>query len=385
MVNKVDKRFCEHFTASSRFDSLRPHSLLRSKVLAIIRKTLVLFVAVSLFIFSSAPDLALADSFTWRVHVGAGIITWTSVETTNYNTGYDTFMSGYVDMPFIILSNEYQSALISGATYFVFDYSTLFSLPGVGPVTNAALYVSSSVQDVSLSECSFTAPENIGHSTVAILRNGLGYSIYSPSSSSGNYSRSFALHFDFENLYQSGFYTIAGTIRIGFNVQYKFGSSAYNPNLTQSVSLSVSQYAANRYSVVSSVSADQAFDQSLANQQISSDQAISQAQIANNNANTDRLANGYDDSAVNDVAASQAAQLDSYQGQQDAAFTSSYDKVNVFTDTAFSTATLSGMASSFAFVGVLFNLLWSGFGDFNVILVLMLSIGVAGYILHLRR
>lgn len=115
-----------------------------------------------------------------------------------------------------------------------------------------------------------------------------------------------------------------------------------------------------------------------------------QQQIANQQAEQSRqqhedLKTGYDTSGINSIQQNQQAQLDAYQDQQDQVINNAYDQIGAFTDEAFSTSSISAYATSFAFVGLLFNKLWSSFGNFTTVLVLMLSLGVAGFILQIRK
>lgn len=112
---------------------------------------------------------------------------------------------------------------------------------------------------------------------------------------------------------------------------------------------------------------------------------LSQNQINNDNANTEKLANGFDKSGFDSSQQALDNNVNSYAEQEEQLIDDSAGKVSAFTDTAMNTNSLIPFVSTIAMVSTWYTQIFNSFGSLNIVLVAGLAMGIAAIIIGLEK
>lgn len=346
----------------------------------IFKISFAVFVAVSMFFVTSIPVLAVDElgkfdgSYAFSPNTAGTSIAITATGILNnqtnsyYHYAKETFMVGR-----FVLDLE-EGHIYSGTMSCNLDLSsTIWNSSGSVSVTSST--VSFSVVPLSgpgwyVSGASFTggAPNGEGSG------NPLARVVFNNFTVSSNVTVTIPVYISFTQSYvtnqslgNSQAYITSSPVSTVYN-------DLYDDILSQDGS-----------SVQDSIYQQQQNDNANTQEIIDNQNQIAQEQASQSAQQHDELINGWDSSGASSTQESQQAQLEDFENQQDSAMDDAQGNIDGFTEDNFNTDAFTDNIMAIGVVSTIFNGFWMSFGQYTVYLVLCLTIGVAGYILKVRR
>lgn len=120
-------------------------------------------------------------------------------------------------------------------------------------------------------------------------------------------------------------------------------------------------------------------EQTIIQQQIADQQAQQSAQ------QHEDLKEGFTDNTYNNNVSNAGSQVDSYIDIEHNLLEQQNQQMSEYADTAFNLNTISPYINAIAMTSTFFTWIWNGYGELNVVFVIVLAIGVACLILGIRR
>lgn len=338
----------------------------------IVKVSLAFVVAISMFFFNSLRAYAASWSSVPRSDISAYTLyaVQTSVSDSHYGTNNEytqNFVSTYrvVQRVQISLSGYFKG-------HFQISSPVTFGLSQV--TTSGGVLVSA---DVSLID--YGIMSGIGGVTPLLVGDNYTRSVTVPAAGTATASLTSRLSFNFDG-------TFCYDDWATFFVYYDYAISAtafYGLSTYCSTGVPVLGYVDGSLKN-SSISAGGAVSNDT-QQIIDNQEQIAASQEAAESERHEDTLHGWDDSEASGIQESQAAQLEGYEQQQDQAMSGAQGQIDDFTDDNFNTDVFTNNVMALGVVGTMFNDFWLSFGQYTSYFVLCLAIGVAGYIIKVRR